>query len=118
MNIYLQRGLMAGGLMLVVLGAHAAMKPLRSPAKGVVCDAYFCANAEGVSTTLTARYLGKRKGAQQDAQGAFDRTAFTFANGVYCDTKEKVCRKDRYFGADGKPSGAVDITTTEQVFGH
>lgn len=117
MNVYLQRGLMAGALMLVALGTHAATKPLHSPAKGVVCDAYFCANAQGVSTALTARYLGKKKGAQLDAQGAFDRTAFTFANGIYCDTKEKVCRKDRYFGADGKPSGAIDVVTTGQLFG-
>ncbi|WP_309300358.1 YcgJ family protein [Yokenella regensburgei] len=50
------------------------------------------------------------------AQGAFDCTAFTFANGVYCDTKEKVCRKDRYFGADGKLSGAIDKKTTALLF--
>ncbi len=117
MNVYLQRGLMAGVLILASQGAHAATKALRSPAKGVVCDTYFCANAQGVSTSLTARYLGKKKSAQLDALGAFDRTAFTFANGVYCDTKEKVCRKDRYFGADGKPSGAIDAVTTRQLFG-
>ncbi|WP_049190438.1 YcgJ family protein, partial [Serratia marcescens] len=56
------------------------------------------------------------KGKQLAAQGDFDRTAFTFANGIYCDTKEKVCRKDRYFGADGKPSGKIDRTTTQLLF--
>ena len=94
------------------------VKKLRSPASGVVCDTHFCADAEGISNGLTTEYLGAKKSAQLVAQGEFDRTAFTFSNGVYCDTKEKVCRKDRYFGADGKPSGAVDMTTTEQLFGH
>ncbi|HGM5835935.1 TPA: YcgJ family protein [Serratia marcescens] len=90
---------------------------LRFPAKGVVCDVYVCADAQGVSTTLTARYLGKKHSRQLAAMGAFDRTSFTLANGVYCDTKEKVCRKDRYYGSDGRPSGAVDEVTTRQLFG-
>ncbi|WP_193162765.1 YcgJ family protein [Enterobacter ludwigii] len=89
---------------------------LRLPAKGVVCDAYFCADATGISDSLTAKYLGAKKGQWLVAQGAFDRTAFTFASGVYCDTKEKVCRKDRYFGADGKPSGETDRKTTRWLF--
>ncbi|MGE1590585.1 YcgJ family protein [Serratia marcescens] len=62
-------------------------------------------------------YLGKRKGVQLDAQGAFDRSAFTFANGIYCDTKEKVCHKECYFGAEGKPSRAIDVVTSGQLFG-
>ncbi|WP_439070498.1 YcgJ family protein (plasmid) [Serratia nevei] len=99
--------------------AHATgVKKLRSPASGVLCDAYFCADAEGISNGLTTEYLGAKKSEQLAAQGEFDRTAFTFANGVYCDTKEKVCRKDRSFGADGKPAGAVDLMTTKQLFGH
>ncbi|MGQ8702584.1 YcgJ family protein [Serratia marcescens] len=89
---------------------------LRSPAKGVVCDAYFCADATGISDTLTTKYLGQKKSQQLAAQGAFDRTVFTFTNGVYCDTREKMCRKDRYFGADGKPSGKIDRKTTQWLF--
>ncbi|WP_442879969.1 hypothetical protein [Citrobacter sp. ESBL3] len=27
-----------------------------------------------------------------------------------------MCRKDRYFGVDGKPSGAIDRTTTQRLF--
>ncbi|MBJ2089984.1 YcgJ family protein [Serratia sp. IR-2025] len=54
---------------------------------------------------------------QLDAQGAFDRSAFTFANGIYCDTKEKVCHKECYFGAEGKPSRAIDVVTSGQLFG-
>lgn len=97
--------------------AGAAERPvLISPVKGVVCDVYFCADAMGISEALTTKYLGVKKGKQLTAQDKFDRTAFTFANGIYCDTKEKVCRKDRYFGADGKPSGKIDRTTTQWLF--
>ncbi|WP_158523383.1 YcgJ family protein [Serratia marcescens] len=85
--------------------------------KGVVCDAYVCADAQGLSTALTARYLGKKQSRQLDALGEFDRSSFTFANGVYCDSKEKVCHKDRYYGANGRPLGDVDDVTTRQLFG-
>lgn len=98
------------------LAKAASHNKLTNPAVGVVCDAYVCADATGISDSLTTTYLGAKKGKQLAAQGEFDRTAFTFANGVHCDTKEKVCRKDRYFGADGKPSGAIDKTTTELLF--
>jgi Fels-1 Prophage Protein-like. len=97
--------------------ANAEMtKALRFPAKGVVCDAYVCADAQGLSTPLTAHYLGKKQSRQLDALGEFDRSSFTFANGVYCDTKEKVCRKDRYYGANGRASGDVDEVTSRHLF--
>lgn len=89
---------------------------LHSPVKGVVCDIYFCADDGGVSDALTTKYLGKKKGEQLAAQGDFDRSAFTFANGVYCNTRAHMCRKDRYFGADGKPSGKIDSKTTQWLF--
>lgn len=107
--------ILAGGI--PVLAGATEHNSLSTPATGVVCDRYFCADAHGISDPLTARYLGAKKGQQLAAQGEFDRTAFTFANGIYCDTKEKVCRKDRYFGADGKPSGAIDDATTQLLFG-
>lgn len=99
-----------------VLASAAEHSTLVFPAKGIVCDAYFCADAMGISDALTVKYLGAKKGQQLTAQGEFDRTTFTFANGVYCDTKAHVCRKDRYFGADGKPSGAIDRSTTQGLF--
>lgn len=99
-----------------VLAGAAEHNPLRSPAKGVVCDVYFCADATGISDALTMKYLGAKKGKQLAAQGEFDRTAFTFANGVYCDTKAHECRQDRYFGADGKPSGKIDSKTKQWLF--
>ena len=98
------------------LAGAAKHHKLRFPAKGVVCDAYFCADATGVSDSLTTKYLGREKKKQLVAQGDFDRSAFTFANGIYCDTKEKVCRKDRYSGVDGKPSGKIDRKTTQWLF--
>lgn len=98
--------------------AHAeTTKSLLFPATGVVCDAYVCADAQGLSTPLTARYLGKKQSRKLEALGEFDRTSFVLANGVYCDTREKVCRKDRYYGAEGRPSGSVDEVTTRQLFG-
>lgn len=99
-----------------ILACAAEHNPLRSPAKGVVCDVYFCADATGISDALTMKYLGAKKGKQLAAQGEFDRTAFTFADGVYCDTKAHECRQDRYFGADGKPSGKIDSKTTQWLF--
>ncbi|ECB7137485.1 hypothetical protein E1A04_23680 [Salmonella enterica subsp. enterica serovar Virchow] len=89
---------------------------LSTPASGVVCDWYFCADATGISDALTTKYLGAKKGKQLAAQGEFDRQTFTFANGIYCDAREKTCRKDRYFGADGKPSGKIDGKTTQWLF--
>ncbi|PIJ48607.1 hypothetical protein BL250_15470 [Erwinia sp. OLTSP20] len=106
-------------LAFVLPTANAAERSaLRSPATGVVCDAYLCADASGVSAKLTRLWLGKRAGERLIAQGEFDHSAFTFANGVYCDVKTRSCRKDRYFGADGQPSGALDIRTTRLLFGH
>ncbi|MEQ4958857.1 YcgJ family protein [Enterobacter hormaechei] len=99
-----------------LLASAAKQNKLNSPAKGIVCDAYFCADAAGLSDFLTIKYLGKKKGEQLASQGKFNREVFTFSNGVYCDTKEKICRKDRYFGTDGKPTGDVDRITTHILF--
>ncbi|WP_436882727.1 YcgJ family protein [Enterobacter asburiae] len=108
--------LLAIGAGIPFMAGAAEHNKLRLPAKGVVCDAYFCADAAGISDLMTTKYLGAKKGQHLAAQGEFNRTTFTFANGIYCDTKEKVCRKDRYFGADGKPSGKIDSKTTQWLF--
>lgn len=89
---------------------------LRFPAAGVICDAYFCADVFGVSDRLTNRYLGEKKGRQLAAQGRFDRTEFTFDNGIFCSVRERECRKNRYFGANGQRVGALDRVTTEWLF--
>ncbi|WP_145536096.1 YcgJ family protein [Yersinia thracica] len=102
----------------IATNANAAtQKRLKSPVSGVVCDNFVCADTKGISVPLTERYLGKKKSERIVALGDFDHTRFTFANGVFCDVKERLCRKDRYHGVDGKNSGAVDKQTTNLLFG-
>jgi hypothetical protein len=91
--------------------------PVQLRAPGVLCDRYMCADDKGVSPSLTQRYLGKAAAAKLVSQGGFSPTEFTFANGVFCDVKERVCRTDRYFDAKGKRSGEVLETYTTQLFG-
>lgn len=103
--------------LLFITPAHAA-KPaqLKSPQSGVLCDRYVCADSSGISRELTEEYLGKAVADRVFGQGDFDRTQFTFANGIFCDVKERLCREDRYYGADGKHSGAVSEKYTELLF--
>ncbi len=91
------------------------MASVRSPAPGVLCDRYICANDKGISRELTAQYVSKKAAAK--LQGEFDLTEFTFANGVFCDVKERLCRENRYYGADGKHSGAASKKYTALLFG-
>lgn len=97
-------------------GATGSKQALKTPAPGVVCDKYVCADSKGISASLTEKYLRKNAGKKITAQGDFDPTQFTFANGIFCDVKEKLCRKDRYYGMDGKHSGAIDQKTTDLLF--
>lgn len=84
----------------------------------VLCDKYICATAtDGVSQAMTAKYLGKEAAKRLSSQGQFDPTSFTFAGGTFCDIKEKLCREDRYYGADGKHSGAISTKYTRLLFG-
>lgn len=87
-------------IILAVLSPATFAKPaarLKNPAKGVLCDPYFCADRNGVSTALTRKYLSKKRAKALNSQGTFDKSAFTFSNGVFCDTKEHKCHADRYF---------------------
>jgi len=106
-------------LAMPAIPAHAAQKAgaLRSPESGVLCDRYVCANDKGISRELTERHLGSKAAAKAFLQGDFDPTEFTFANGIFCDVKERLCRKDRYYGANGKRSGAVSGKYTKLLFG-
>jgi Fels-1 Prophage Protein-like len=105
----------------LALFAHSAYgKPhaaIRSPTHGVLCDNSMCADEKGVSRTLTAKYLGEKKATALFSQGAFDLTMFTFSNGTSCDTKERMCREDRYYSPDGQRSGKVSAKYTEILFG-
>ena len=90
---------------------------LLSPRPGVLCDADICANHNGISLALTRQYLGQKKADKLAAQGACNPRAFTFSGGLFCDADEKRCREDRYFGPDGKHSGAVNPHYTQWLFG-
>lgn len=90
------------------LGCQAsAGEALTSPAQGVLCDRSICADAKGISFELTFRYLGKAAGDKLMKAGRIDTSQFTFANGLFCDAKERVCRKDRFFKLDGTRSDVV-----------
>lgn len=84
---------------------------LKNPAKGVLCDKYICADQHGISSSLTRKYLGKKREAYLLAQGEFDKTQFTFSNGVFCDTGEKRCHTDRYFNRDRKRNPVAENET-------
>jgi hypothetical protein len=106
-------------LVTAIIPAYAGLKtsPLSSPIPGVLCDRYVCANSKGISRDLTARYLGRKTATKSFSQGDFDMTEFTFANGIFCDVKERLCREDRYYGADGKRSGVASKKYTQLLFG-
>lgn len=101
----------------LALPASAGKPALNAPEKGVLCDRYVCANDKGISRALTEKHLGKKAASRVFSQGEFDLTEFTFANGIFCDVKERLCREDRYYGADGKRSGAVSKRYTQLLFG-
>lgn len=101
-----------------VHASHAkAPDTLQSPQAGILCDPYFCANEHGISRALTELYLGKPTASKLFNQGDFDLSEFTFSNGIFCDTKERLCREDRYYGADGKRSGKISSKYTQILFG-
>jgi hypothetical protein len=106
-------------LALGVISAHAKQwAKIQSPAPGVLCDRYLCANDKGISRELTEKYLGKKAAANKlFAVVDINLTEFTFANGIFCDAKERLCREDRYYGANGQRSGAVSKKYTEVLFG-
>ncbi|NRO98248.1 hypothetical protein GWC77_20195 [Paraburkholderia sp. NMBU_R16] len=97
--------------------AHTAI-PVWSPAKGVLCDRFMCASDMGVSRSLTEKYLGVRTATRLFSKGEFSLTEFTFANGIFCDVNERLCRMNRYYGADGKRSGAISKRYTALLFGN
>jgi hypothetical protein len=88
---------------------------LRAP--GVLCDRFMCADDKGVSRSLTEKYLGAHAAAKLFSQGDFSLTEFTFSNGIFCDVKERVCRDDRYYDANGKRSGTISKKYTTLLFG-
>lgn len=87
---------------------------LRSPKPGVLCDLNFCADDTGVSLELTAKYIGAEAASTLRSLGHFDTKAFTFSTGIFCDVRERLCRRDRYF-EDGERA-PVDEEHTKLLF--
>ncbi len=56
-----------------------------------------CVNSDGISPALTRKYLGEKVAENLQSLQGYDPSEFTFANGVFCDVKEKLCRDDCYF---------------------
>ncbi len=82
----------------------------------MLCDRYMCADNTGVSRRLTQKHVGKKAAIKLFSQGDFDQAEFTFANGIFRDVKERLCREDRYFDADGKRSATITRTYTRLLF--
>jgi hypothetical protein len=99
----------------VVSAGASTLHRLTSPAQGVVCDVFFCADANGVSDALTTKFLGKVRGDQLSAMGDFDHSAFTFANGIFVTRRRKYVARI-VFDADGKRSGSIEDNTTRLLF--
>lgn len=93
-----------------------AAKQLKTPAPGIVCDIYFCADKSGLSVQLTAKYIGSKAANRLKKADQNSLTHFTFSNGIYCDAEAKICRTDRYFDAKGNPS-PLDRHYTDLLFG-
>jgi len=101
-------------LMLSPVAIAKTSSSVYSPKKGVICDKYICADRKGVSKKLTAKYLGNHKANRAFSQGSFDTSAFTLSNGVFCDTKTKLCHVDRYF--ENGHRSKIDRTMTDKLF--
>lgn len=98
----------------LTLSAQAAgkRKKVFSPRPGVLCDQYICADAQqGVSDTLTERYLGHAQVKRLRKMGEFNRQSFTLSNGIHCNTIDKKCYVDRYFDAQGRHSAVSEYHT-------
>ncbi|MGO1003934.1 YcgJ family protein [Lysobacter sp. CA196] len=104
-------------IVLIATSAQAERKnAVRTPEPGVLCDRYVCANKKGLSHALTEKHNGMRTAMNAFADKDMDMYEFTLANGIFCDVRERLCRKDRYYGPEGQRS-AVSVEYTEFLFG-
>lgn len=84
-------GLSGVGMMFSSMASGHDAGGLQSPACGVVCDPYICVNSDGISPELTRKYLSEKAAENLQSLQGYDPSEFTFANGVFCDVKEKLC---------------------------
>lgn len=101
-------------LALVVTQAGAAGLTFKD---GTVCDAAagFCADAQGVSASLTQMYLGDKAGQKLTDRIAkagkdFDATRFTMSGGLTCWTGDGLCFSSRL-------RDKIDVRATRTLFG-
>lgn len=105
---------------LIGLSASALASGVWSPDRGVVCDkkAGFCVDHDGISRGLTSLYLGEKASSKLDktlGDGAdVNLGEYSLSNGVYCDSKEKQCYKDRYYP---RTPDKKEKPLTEKIFG-
>ncbi|MFY0033370.1 YcgJ family protein, partial [Acinetobacter baumannii] len=77
---------------------------------GALCISNLCAT----KPSLTNQYLGAKKAKQAFSQGDFDTSAFTFSNGVFCDTTTKLCHVNKFF--ENGHRSRVDKKMTDKIF--
>lgn len=102
---------------LSAVGVAAKKDMLTSPADGVLCGRYFCADHDGISDRLTAQYLGEDAAYRLLAQADFDRTSFTFANGLFCNLKEQRCYEVHNRDARNGTRSPISLYYTSVLFG-
>ncbi|WP_425292085.1 YcgJ family protein [Brucella anthropi] len=88
-----------------------------SPANGILCDKFFCADASGISNGLTMQYLGNAAAEKLASQSGLDRTKFTLSNGVFCDVEQRKCYKDQYRGPNAGTQRSVSAKFSRELFG-
>lgn len=72
-----------------------------SPEQGVICDkkSGFCSDSYGISIGMTKDFLGQKaanKWTKILSDKDFDSTVYAMSNGLYCDTKQKICKKSKW----------------------
>lgn len=85
--------------------------------KGVLCDKYICADARGISVSLTEKYRGKIKSDNLQRIKNLDLSSFTFSTGIHCDVKERLCQQVRYYDNDKNRDVKLNIYYTKVLFG-
>ena len=87
--------------LIVGLSSFASASSVYSPSKGVICDkkSGFCSDSYGISIGMTKDFLGQKaadKWTKNLSDKDFDPTVYAMSNGLYCDTKKKICKKSKW----------------------
>ena len=87
--------------LIVGLSSFVSASSVYSPSKGVICDkkSGFCSDSYGISIGMTKDFLGQKaadKWTKNLSDKDFDPTVYAMSNGLYCDTKKKICKKSKW----------------------